>query len=673
MHSQSGEDVRRPTMDKNSWSDFTSWNVLEEDQHYVLALLDEAVHAVTRDGRLTILITMTKFGQKDKTRLDVGSLANVRHVRNVSIHAAAVVASKDERTHLLWSRLGLEEIGGRRGSYYPALSMHEAANFSSNLDGKSTDWSGELQSLLVPRDISFIQCYVDAPHRHDRHVFKHPVTGCIATLGLAHPSSHASMRERATRYVKLVEQLTTQMTGQLRMRIEAVAVFSQVTGIPSLLHASECFRQPALIHLLSTRPLAVPFRDDRKQQGLLRVCREVLGGLTELLKKLQLTRHGLGGFMASWTAYQAEMAIEQLIWGHPLSPMDKLWSVSLGTDAVNPNSLSHRRGFLGLSPANSATMGCEPPPLENWTKDRVQILRIERLFALCDSLQAAPSVVGEAMVRIIIQDLLMKNEGIPFGQLQSPNPPGGVKGPIPADTLATDLATKEGYFPFPSTFGRARTILRDHNVDVKEALLAGFEDMKLKWFPAITYYDTKRVKRLAWDGKLWLEVLRPGQTPCPQSRVAETTLAVCVEIERLGLSWAKNLQVYRDHGMPWLEKCMARMPSGLQPAPRLALLTFLSCVAMLMNGDYVSYAQVEQLIKRLPVTQARMQTLKILSNYTLSRICSTMVWRLHEDIPHKVRVTPAPRVPATKRSAPEEEPDEQLVEDVQEVHFLLPT
>lgn len=44
-----------------------------------------------------------------------------------------------------------------------------------------------------------------------------------------------------------------------------------------------------------------------------------------------------------------------------------------------------------------------------------------------------------------------------------------------------------------------------------------------------------------------------------------------------------------------------------------------------------------------------------------------MVWRLHEDIPHKVAVRPAPRIPATKRSAPEEEPVEQPVEDVQEV------
>ncbi len=154
-------------------------------------------------------------------------------------------------------------------------------------------------------------------------------------------------------------------------------------------------------------------------------------------------------------------------------------------------------------------------------------------------------------------------------------------------------------------------------------------------------------------------------------------MAVCVEIEHLDLSWSKNLQVYRDNSMPWIPKCLARIPQNMEKTEELTLLTFLSCVGMLMNGDFVSYMKIESLIPKLPMTQDRLQTMQILSNCSLLRVCTSFVWRLHEDIPHKLG-TRRKLKPAQSNKRKEPDDNDQRMEDVQEVSLedlpaVLPT
>lgn len=80
------------------------------------------------------------------------------------------------------------------------------------------------------------------------------------------------------------------------------------------------------------------------------------------------TKQGVGGYAASWRAYQLELALESFFFRHPLSTGDYPLSVSLGTDSNNPYSLTYQRGFLGLAPHSSASAGVVPPPLENWAR-----------------------------------------------------------------------------------------------------------------------------------------------------------------------------------------------------------------------------------------------------------------------------------------------------------------
>lgn len=324
-----------------------------------------------------------------------------------------------------------------------------------------------------------------------------------------------------------------------------------------------------------------------------------------------------------------------------------------------------------MAPPNSAASGIEPPPLGNWTQESLQRLRIQRLFPVCESLGASSALLGAAMLRALLGDLLMRNSPIPLGPLQGQDPPWLLKGPIELKALVQDLATKDAFWP-PATFGRARDIVRQSGRDVVEVLQSGFEELKIHSFPAVTYRDVRKKRVINWDGKSWWQVLRPGDTPSAASRAAASTLAVCVEVERRGLSWSRNLQVYRDHGMPWMEKVLVRLPR-MAAGQELLLLTFLSCIGMLQNGDYVSYNDLAVLVTQLPVPQSRLQALHLMSNFSLPRMSGVVLYKLHEDIPHRLQKEKPKLLSPTKRKEPAKDEDtlEVAMEGVQEVRVDL--
>ncbi len=128
--------------------------------------------------------------------------------------------------------------------------------------------------------------------------------------------------------------------------------------------------------------------------SILTVLQEALHFLHSVLMSTFHKSNGRGGFYKSWKAYQAELALEELIYGHPLSPEDRSLAVSLGTSPSCGKSITKMRGFLGLAPYSVTTSGVCCPALNKWTKDVTQKLQIQRVFLLCDSLGAAPFIVG---------------------------------------------------------------------------------------------------------------------------------------------------------------------------------------------------------------------------------------------------------------------------------------
>lgn len=337
---------------------------------------------------------------------------------------------------------------------------------------------------------------------------------------------------------------------------------------------------------------------------------------------------------------------------------------------VNDKSLSKQRGFLGLAPHSSVSAGETPPPLHHWTRDELQTMRMERVFPLCQTLDAAPCVTGAALVTVLLCDLYKRNTNIPMAALKSNHPPGRLIGAWPLETLSEDLADKDS-FPVPNTFVRARTLVMQAGKDVKECIFQGFLEAKIHFFPAFKFRDFRGTKRIWWNFKDYVQVHCSACDLFPLSVVASMTLQVCVEVERRSLTYSRNLEKYRDHGMAWMEKVLTRLPPGLKKTPNMMLrvLTFVSCIGMLMNGDYVSYNQLRNLLDEMSNTfsQKDLQKLQIQLRFTLPKVFNMVIWKLHEDIPYHVvpQVRPVLKTPQ-RLECPEDELPE---EDVQEVEL----
>ncbi|MGL5596829.1 MAG: hypothetical protein ACRDDA_01630 [Aeromonas sp.] len=175
-------DLSRPTVQKNNPNQLAKMNVLKKDKQFILQLLDESIAQVGASSESFLIIrALSKFGQKEEDPLSLETLVDLTYIHCMSVHAACTLTAQNPSTHLLWSRYGLQNLVGPRGRLYSALSIHEAVNYQSNLDGRAIDISSKLHCILRPTQVNFLQLYVNSPHLHIQTPFKHPVSGVIVT------------------------------------------------------------------------------------------------------------------------------------------------------------------------------------------------------------------------------------------------------------------------------------------------------------------------------------------------------------------------------------------------------------------------------------------------------------------------------------------------------------
>lgn len=139
---------------------------------------------------------------------------------------------------------------------------------------------------------------------------------------------------------------------------------------------------------------------------------------------------------------------------------------------------------------------------------------------------------------------------------------------------------------------------------------------------------------------------------------------MCTEVERRSLSFSRNLEKYRDHGMSWIAKVLERLPPRLAPLVRLQLLTFVSSIGMIQNGDFVNYNHLRMLLIEMSqtVNQEMLQKWLILSKFTLPKVFNMLIWKLHEDIQYRLGGPQQPRHTVKERRpvASEEQPFEDV-------------
>ncbi|KAL7395093.1 hypothetical protein ABVT39_010070 [Epinephelus coioides] len=89
---------------------------------------------------------------------------------------------------------------------------------------------------------------------------------------------------------------------------------------------------------------------------LLTMVQEALTYLNSVLRTTFDTSHGRGSFEQSWRAYQTHIALEELIYGHPLSPHDHQLTIVLGTSATVPKASPRCGGSWDWHPG---TLPCQ--------------------------------------------------------------------------------------------------------------------------------------------------------------------------------------------------------------------------------------------------------------------------------------------------------------------------
>lgn len=662
------EEMCRPTIQKQGATNMGSFRVLRQDQMFILKLLDEAVERVNSCTFLKVVATLGQFGQRDGDGVDLTDVVNPDCVDSVSYHLAVKITAAEKDTHLFFSRFGLQDITGVRGSLFSTLGMHEACNFQSNLDTLSMDLSQDITNTLSPSGlITFVQLYADTPHFHYRQPFKHPVSGALVTCRLSHPNHQPAVISRATKYITHMQDLNHRLVCQVGCRIEQVVRFES-GEIPVDVKAGKYFNMDALTTLLSCHALLIPFADLKDGLGLLSTVRSVVDYLIGTLRESFRCSEGVGRYDPTWRAFQAELALEELFFGHPLSALDNVWSASLGTCSLRERSNTHQRGFLGLAPHNSASLEESPPPLHHWTRDALQTKRIERIWAFCQCLDAGPPVIGAALLKVLLGDLYKRNEQLPWAALKSDQPPGRLVGALDMKTLSRELATKNS-FPAPNTFKRARELVEDRGQDVANCLEQGFVAEAITYFPSFKFVDTRGTRRINWNFKDWVYVQQDGCVS-QLSVVASNTLKVLTEIERRSLCFSRNLELYRAHGMPWMAKSLERLPQAMAgTSTHLNTLTFISCLAIIQNGGFVDFVNLKQLLNDMSlggVSQKNLQDYQILGRFINPKVKNVTTWNLHPTIPYRIQQTRYP-IPSLQPTAQAVEDIAQPDDDVQAV------
>lgn len=87
------------------------------------------------------------------------------------------------------------------------------------------------------------------------------------------------------------------------------------------------------------------------------------------------------------------------------------------------------------------------------------------------------------------------------------------------------------------------------------------------------------------------------------------------------MSNSRNLEQYREYGLP----------PNLRKDRTFKILTFTSCVAMIMNSDYVSFKEIAQLVRDKNFPQSELQKLRIQSRFLLRKVFAQS-WRLEDSL-----------------------------------------
>ena len=241
-------------MRMNRKNDPSSFVVLPQDQTFILDILDQAIQRTEKRPGLETVITLHKVRKKDPGTLILGDIVNRDNVQRMSIHSACEIHTAEEDSLLFWAKYGVLQVIGSRGNAYTPLTLVEACNFQTNLDGRPMDISEELRAVCCfPGQTTFVQLYADTPHTKLLSWRTHPVSGAIATSGILHPRTTAALDKASFDYIRHMVELVNDLAQVTPARLEVVSVL-QGNEIPAVVRPRQFINEEKVKSCLLTMP-----------------------------------------------------------------------------------------------------------------------------------------------------------------------------------------------------------------------------------------------------------------------------------------------------------------------------------------------------------------------------------------------------------------------------------
>lgn len=647
----------RRTLDKNNVYDVSQVFILPPDSPAILGVFQESVNATVTPQGFQSIIFSYRFGEKNR---DIVSIPVLRSssVKRMCVHVGISVEPALSEESVFWSRQGIENIAENRGNVTTCCSLFECANFQSDNYGSHLSVSGKLRRICrFPEHVHFVQLYADIPHRYPKTRY-HPVSASVIfCAGLR--NANDALRTDAARYISEIRSNFLKMTNSV-CRLEFVM---SLPAIEDHVSAAGLINLSNVCELLCDKAMIIPFAE----QSFM-TCLKTIGlNFCDRLQSLFEQYKGTGSSSGVWEAYQLELAVEKILWGHPLSYLSNHCAVNLGVGIGNPSRcVSDQYGFLRLENKFSCCSNEDTtPPLSIYSKSNVVQHQLEKMFGFCDYMESSSLVLGRRLVEIIVLDMYdigCMSGG--FGAFLASLKDGGHSLRVVSATSRKSLSQQLTCVPnckYPMVFMNILRLLKKKDKNIESLIIKGLEELQLCYFPAFRAYDQQRNRCLCWHFSygIWaVKDLCEADGASIEVRGGLLCAMVLNELERRKLCFTRSLTGTND-GFPWITACLRKLEElKLSDESLVCIMTFITCVAFLESGKFIDYNKLRQLEDQMPMSQRRLRDLEIQGQFLVNNMNKFMVWRLHHSIPRQ-----SSKKISDRRTFPVKESTETTVEE----------
>ena len=355
------------------------------------------------------------------------------------------------------------------------------------------------------------------------------------------------------------------------------------------------------------------------------------------------------------------LPLKSFLWGHPFCGSSRIYSVNLGPGLDYPTrSLTDQMGFICLENCFTCCASeMSTPPLNIFASNSKIQTQVTRLFGISDLLNASADSIGKRIILCLLKDLhetgsvFMRFEDFLLSlKASTGNGQKRIVGGVTIRALSNTFISAQKC-KWPIVFKSLQRLF-NNNSKLENAMHQGIQSLKLGYFPAVRNYDSSRNEGLNWRFSYGYWVLSDIEdSGSVFERLAGSLHGqVLTQLEQRKLC---HSSAYENNVFPWIKPCLEKIPEKtLTDEDTVVVITYVTCICLLMNNRFVDYLNLSRLERALPLPQRRLQMLEILSKFKVDCVNTVSVFREHPSIPHNLDTKKRKlEQPECEQSAPE--------------------